>query len=67
MQRILNCVRIIIGCNQDSVTGSKSIMLQSVKVREGYVKGYVKAIFKVFKIPASVKVREGYVKGYVKL
>ena len=38
-----------------------------MKVREGSVKGYVKGIFKVFKIPASVEVREGYVKGYVKL
>ena len=40
---------------------------QSVKVREGSVKGNVKAFFKVGKSSQSVKVREGYVKGHVKL
>ena len=39
---------------------------QSVKVREGYVKGDVKGIHATIVFPHSVKVREGYVKGYVK-
>ena len=38
-----------------------------MKVREGSVKGNVKAFFKVGKSSQSVKVREGYVKGHVKL
>ena len=37
-----------------------------MKVREGSVKGNVKAFFKVGKSSQSVKVREGYVKGHVK-
>ena len=41
-------------------------LLQSVKVREGYVKGDVKGIHATIEFPHSVKVREGYVKGYVK-
>ena len=40
---------------------------QSVKVREGSVKGNVKGFSKVGKSSQSVKVREGNVKGHVKL
>ena len=38
----------------------------TVKVREDYVKGYVKLLDHVVKNTAHVKVREVYVKGYVK-
>ena len=37
-----------------------------VKVREDYVKGYVKVVCRFVKNNACVKVREDYVKGYVK-
>ena len=39
---------------------------QSVKVREGSVKGNVKEQHTTFELPHSVKIREGYVKGNVK-
>ena len=38
-----------------------------MKVREGSVKGNVKALLKNCKTSQSVKVREGNVKGHVKL
>ena len=38
----------------------------TVKVREDYVKGYVKLLGHCVKNTAHVKVREVYVKGYVK-
>ena len=37
-----------------------------MKVREAYVKGYVKVTHIIVELPHSVKVREGYVKSYVK-
>ena len=39
---------------------------QSVKVREGYMKGGVKGTYATIEFPHSVKVREGYVKSDVK-
>ena len=44
----------------------KSNLPQSVKVREGYVKGNVKQKAMIVELPQSVKVREGYAKGNVK-
>ena len=44
-----------------------SNLQQSVKVREGSVKGNVKVNSVTLELPHSVKVREGSVKRYVKV
>ena len=46
---------------------ANSNLPQSVKVREGSVKGNVKGKHVTIELPHSVKVREGSVKGNVKV